>query len=190
MGLEPLVMELGKNYLLNHKNSQIKLLLACIYSDILRIYAPEQPYSSDSILKKIFHTMINALDGVQNPSDEDYDFHFRVLESIATVQSYIVLNDLEDEQLLMLLTQTLFQITKEETVKLALRHITDILSGVINDIQVIPESFLQFILERLVEPNRSQYPTEYDLATTVIRRCTEDLKLAISEYIKNAITDF
>eukprot|EP01084_Bolivina_argentea_P092310 166091_1 len=189
--LEPLVIELGKEWILKKgsKNSQIKILLACIHSDILRIYAPEQPYSNNTILKKIFTLMIESLDGIQTPDSEDYDFHFRVLESISTVQSYIVMNDLEDNNLLLLLTKMLFKITKEDTIKLALTHITDILCGIITDLQVIPEVFLQFILERLIEPFRSQNPTEYDLAATVIRRCINDLKLAIEEYIKNTITN-
>ncbi len=39
----------------------------------------------------------------------------------------------------------LFKITKEKTIKLALTHITDILCGLISDLQVIPEVFLEFI---------------------------------------------
>ena len=188
--LDPLVRELGKEWILNHRNSTIKLLLSCIYSDILRVYAPEQPYSEERILTKIFYLIISSLNGLQDPDDENYDFHFRVLESLSTVQSYIVMNDLEDEQLLMSLTKQLFKITKEKTVKLALTHITDILCGIIGDIEVIPEIFLQFILNRLIEPFRTQNPTEYDLATTVIRRCINDLKVAIEEYITNTITNF
>eukprot|EP01084_Bolivina_argentea_P244841 410085_1 len=197
--LSTLVEELGSNWLLklaqsqaerkNKKKGKVWLLLACIYSDVLRIYAPSQPYSSEDTLVTMFSIMIASMDGVQNPQSPDYDFHFRVLESLATVQSYIVMNDLEDERLLMQLTKQLFKCTGDNTVKLSLNHITDILCGVINDIQVIPETFLEFILERLIEPLRSQYPTEYDLATTVIRRCSDDLKLAIDEYIANTLTN-
>ncbi len=55
-----------------------------------------EPYSDDKILTKIFQLIIQSLDGIQSPDDEGYDFHFRVLESISTVQSYIVMNDFEN----------------------------------------------------------------------------------------------
>ena len=173
---------------MNHRNESNKLVLANIYSDILRINAPNQPYEDDKIIKKIFKIIIEALDGVQNPNGDDYDYHFRVLDSLATVQSYIVLNDLEDEQLLMELTDQLFKITKEETIKLALRHITDIICGIIEDLEHIPKDFLQFIFLRLINPIRQQSPTEYDLATSIIRRCSKDLQESISEYITLVIT--
>ncbi len=105
------------------------LAVSVLYSERGKYVVSEEnePYSDDKILTKIFQLIIQSLDGIQSPDDEGYDFHFRVLESISTVQSYIVMNDLENDHLLMQLTRTLFKITKEKTIKLALTHITDIL---------------------------------------------------------------
>ena len=189
--LEPLVAVLGLPWVLKRRNSNIKLLLACIYSDILRVYAPEQPYPDDKTLRHIFQVIINALDGVQHPDEENYHYHFRVLESLCTVQSYIVMNDLEDDALLLSLTKTLFKVTTSSTSKSASQHITDILCGLIGDLESVPEPFLQFILQRLIEPFRTRNPTGYDLAATVVRRCgVEDLQTAITEYIYSTITNF
>lgn len=41
----PLALHLVKDFFLNHESKDVQLLVACCIADILRIYAPEAPFS-------------------------------------------------------------------------------------------------------------------------------------------------
>jgi sister chromatid cohesion protein PDS5 len=41
----PLALHLVKDFFLNHDSKDVQLLVACCIADILRIYAPEAPFS-------------------------------------------------------------------------------------------------------------------------------------------------
>ena len=39
---------LGEDWLLEHKNKDVRLLVACALADVLRIFAPEPPYEEET----------------------------------------------------------------------------------------------------------------------------------------------
>lgn len=41
----PLALHLVKDFFLNHESKDVQLLVACCIADILRVYAPEAPFS-------------------------------------------------------------------------------------------------------------------------------------------------
>ena len=57
---------LGENWLLEHKNKDVRLLVACALADILRIYAPEPPYGVETNAD-VIKLFIKILRGFQSP---------------------------------------------------------------------------------------------------------------------------
>lgn len=94
----------------------MRLLAVCCVVDVLRIYAPEAPYSPEE-LKHIFEAIVSQLHGIAtitdsgSPSAEKY---FYILENLATVKSCIILVELTQQgvdgaaELLSELFQALF----------------------------------------------------------------------------------
>lgn len=52
--------------LLSNKNKQIKILLACCFADLLRLYAPDAPYDQNQ-LKALFTLFFKQLVGIGDP---------------------------------------------------------------------------------------------------------------------------
>jgi hypothetical protein len=57
---------LGEDWLLEHKNKDVRLLVACALADILRIYAPEPPYGEETNAD-VIKLFIKILRGFQSP---------------------------------------------------------------------------------------------------------------------------
>lgn len=57
---------LGEDWLLEHKNKDVRLLVACALADVLRIFAPEPPYEEETNAD-VIKLFIKILRGFQSP---------------------------------------------------------------------------------------------------------------------------
>ncbi|KAI4285867.1 MAG: hypothetical protein L6R38_000312 [Xanthoria sp. 2 TBL-2021] len=86
--------ELVNPNLLTHKDKGVKALTACCLVDILRICAPDAPFTGQQ-LKDIFNLIITQiLPALADPSHAYNHQHIYVLNSLAVVKSIILLADL------------------------------------------------------------------------------------------------
>ncbi len=69
-------------------------------ADIMRIFAPTPPYSAGQ-LKVIFEIFFAQLKGLTEPSSEQFAWHFHLLESLAQVNTFLVLTTFDDETMLI-----------------------------------------------------------------------------------------
>lgn len=68
-------------------------LAACCLADLLRLYAPEAPYNQTE-LRDIFIFFVQNL-SYFSKEDKAFEHHFYLLESLATVKSFIIISGLE-----------------------------------------------------------------------------------------------
>ena len=61
-----LASTLGEDWLIEHKSKDVRLLAACALADILRLYAPEPPYS-DECSADIIRLFIKIIRGFESP---------------------------------------------------------------------------------------------------------------------------
>src|ERR1700730_163352 len=79
--------ELIKTSLLLHKDRGVKAYAACCLADILRLYAPDAPYTQYE-LRDIFQFFFKQLtSGLQGTDASYYNEYFHLLESLSTVKS-------------------------------------------------------------------------------------------------------
>mmetsp|Transcript_34803 Transcript_34803/g.76754 ORF Transcript_34803/g.76754 Transcript_34803/m.76754 type:complete len:186 (+) Transcript_34803:108-665(+) len=78
--------------LLQHKDKEVKLLTVCCLVDILRVFAPDAPYSPEetvSVFRAIAH-QLKAMATTQTLSELHASKLYYILNSIAQVQSCVV----------------------------------------------------------------------------------------------------
>ncbi|KAI9267842.1 hypothetical protein BY458DRAFT_437090, partial [Sporodiniella umbellata] len=93
--LSNVAKELTDNQILKNDNEMVKAAAACCLADILRLYAPEAPYDV-SKLKKIFEFFVVNLSHFGTTNHAAFQFHFYLLESLATVKTFIIVSELEN----------------------------------------------------------------------------------------------
>lgn len=90
-GLESISMQLIDQRILNHTDKDVRLLTACCLVDVLRLFAPEAPYSDDDMLR-VFELIIAQLRGLSLYDKESAAGRqiLYILTMLSTVRSCLV----------------------------------------------------------------------------------------------------
>eukprot|EP00250_Pteridium_aquilinum_P014731 c22163_g1_i1 orf=419-4063(+) len=173
--------------LLKHKDKDVRMLVTACISEIMRIVAPDAPYSDD-ILKDIFELIVASFKGLNEKESRFFDKRLKILESVATVQSCLVMLDLECDDLIREMFQTFFATVSEEpkSVILAMRAIMCL---VLEESEEIPLPLLEVLLRNLLHGKKGVSNAGYALARAVFKRCTECLRPHIETFLTSTISD-
>lgn len=156
--------ELVHQSILLHKDKGVKAYAACCIADILRLTAPEAPYS-DNELTDIFHFFLRQL--VQNLKTSDtpyYNQYFLLLECLSAVKSAVLICDLpKADELIEQFFKDCFKIIRYDLSKKIELFMVDILNAIIDESHTIPSVVVttllaQFMDKNLVSPPFHAYP--------------------------------
>ncbi|KAI8141304.1 hypothetical protein BJV82DRAFT_518780, partial [Fennellomyces sp. T-0311] len=97
--LDATAKELVNSKILKHSSNSVKACAAACLADMLRLYAPEAPFS-DKELKSIFEFFLSQLRQLKKlPQDHaDFTLYFYLLESLSTVKSILIIADLSNAE--------------------------------------------------------------------------------------------
>ena len=93
---EELAAALANNKMLKHRDDDVRLLVACCLSDLLRIYAPHSPFDSPELLKDVFGLLVEQLQGVGDVKAATYPRYVYLIERLAAVHSFVLMLELTD----------------------------------------------------------------------------------------------
>ncbi|KAL9104978.1 MAG: hypothetical protein Q9163_000150 [Psora crenata] len=151
--------ELASPNLLAHKDKGVRAWTACCLVDILRLCAPDAPYTGHQ-LKDIFNMLISSiLPALADTSDAYHQQHLYVLNSLAQVKSIVLLADIPDsEKLTINLFTTFFDIlagskrssTGEELGKSVEFHMTAILIIMVDESASLPPEVIDVIVAQFL----------------------------------------
>ncbi|KAJ2890318.1 Sister chromatid cohesion protein pds5, partial [Coemansia aciculifera] len=95
--LDSVTRQLLAPSLLRHKESGVVAYVACCIADILRLYAPEAPYSDDEI-KAVFNVFIDQLQMLNDSNSQFFPLREYLLTSLATVRTPALVAMLSDAE--------------------------------------------------------------------------------------------
>lgn len=146
--------ELVNTSILLHKDRGVKAYAACCLADILRLYAPDAPYTQ-SELRDIFQFFFRQLtNGLKGADASYYNEYFHLLESLSTVKSVVLVCDLPNaEELMSEIFRDFFNLVKRDLPKKVEIFMVDILVALIDEAQVFPNEALEVLLSQFMENN-------------------------------------
>lgn len=139
--------ELVNTSLLLHKDQGVKAYVACCLADILKLYAPDAPYTQNE-LRDIFDFFLKQLQKYLKGQDSPYyDQYFHLLESLATVKSIIIVVDLPDGDRMMVdYVRTMFLMVKRDLPPKLRMFMAEIIVSLILEASALPEELLDAIM--------------------------------------------
>ncbi|QRG38899.1 hypothetical protein FDK38_003318 [Candidozyma auris] len=141
--------DLANTKLLNHQNEAIKAHTCCCISDILRIYAPEAPYSEEE-LSKIFRAFFDQLGNARDINDSYHPRHSYLLTRLVEVRSIILVVDLpEAGDLITLLFERMYDLAAKGFPHKLESLAADMLAAVISEAESIPKKVVSTIFKSL-----------------------------------------
>lgn len=142
--------DIANKKLLKHSNVGVQAYVCCGIADILRIYAPDAPFTA-SELSQIFKAFFQQFKKLADPENPYFQQQSYLLKRLAEVRSVILITDLPDAQQLI---ESLFEIFYDLSTKNFPARLeplaSDILSEIISESDVIPHNVLKMILNKFL----------------------------------------
>lgn len=138
--------------LLLHKDRGVKAYTACCLADILRLYAPEAPYTQHE-LRDIFQFFFRQLSaGFKGQDEPYYTEYFHLIESLSTVKSVVLVCDLPSaDELLAEIFRDFFTIVKRDFTRKVELYMADILVALIDECNSLPSDVLEVIMAQFID---------------------------------------
>ncbi|TFK41636.1 armadillo-type protein [Crucibulum laeve] len=171
-----------------HKDRGVKAYAACCLADILRLYAPDAPYTQLE-LKDIFNFFfVQLTSGLQSSDVPYYNEYFHLLESLSTVKSVVLVCDLPSaDEHMVTVFKDFFTIVKRDLAKKIEIFMADILIALIDECQSLPSEVLEIILAQFVQKSSKFERSGHRLAVQVCNAAADKLQRHVCQYFTDII---
>ena len=154
--------------------TEILMLLSCCLADIFRIYAPEMPYQTKQI-KEVQDIWFQALEkGLKSSKSNLFKSTLYLLEGLAKTRSLLVVFKYYSssfQDFLQLVFKSAHHIPEQSQ---AIIYLVDIMSRCLESL-TLWNSWLVHILLPLSPYGKSEKPSSFKLAISILDRCHETL---------------
>ncbi|KAL3241234.1 sister chromatid cohesion factor PDS5 [Nakaseomyces bracarensis] len=171
--------------LLRHKDIGIRAFTACCLSDILRLYAPDAPYT-DVQLTDIFKLVLSQFELLGDPDNGYYIQQNYLITKLLEYRSIVLITDLPNsEKLLLKLFEIFYDDSKNFQSKLY-HVIGGILGEVVSEFDNMPLSVLKLIFNKFLTFNPNTVPKGLGIASN----CGYEISLILCESYSSRMSRF
>ncbi|BBN15540.1 hypothetical protein MPTK1_6g20380 [Marchantia polymorpha subsp. ruderalis] len=160
--------------LLNHRDEHVKLLVAFCITEVMRIAAPHSPYD-DGTLMSMFCLLVNVFEGVNDIASPWYPRRIRILESVAHVESCVIMLDLNCVDLLLKLFTVLFDVASDQHPPFVMESMQNIMTLLLLAAKEESAVLQNAVLSKL-QDDEIVSPAAQQLAEAVVEACSNKLK--------------
>ncbi|KAH9287487.1 hypothetical protein KI387_031604, partial [Taxus chinensis] len=171
--------------LLGHRDKDVVLLVAICISEIMRITAPEAPYSDD-VLRDIFHLIVGIFRGLDEISNPSFGRRVSILETVARIRSCVVMLDLECDDLIIDMFHIFFFVVSEAHPENVLKSMQFIMTLILDESDNITEQLLAIVLASLGREKGDVSPASRRLGMSVLEKCAITLEPYVHHFIESA----
>eukprot|EP00045_Choanoeca_perplexa_P017847 m.268532 g.268532 ORF g.268532 m.268532 type:complete len:1316 (+) comp17653_c0_seq2:13-3960(+) len=185
--LKALLPCLVRNTIINNTTASIKLLAACCLADVLRLYAPNAPYSTDELVK-VLNLFASQLTGINNPAGASYARHFYLLELLAQVKCLLICMELSDPSAYAeeLFKTFLNGVRRDQSSKVP-AYMLDIMSSMVEEGITLTDVTLDELFGVMLPKAQRENPAAYDLAASFVQRTSKTLSLSTTHYFNGLL---
>ncbi|CAE6427478.1 unnamed protein product [Rhizoctonia solani] len=175
--------ELISTTILLHKDKGVRALAACCIADLLRLYAPDAPYTAPE-LKDIFQFFFRQLStGLRGPDAPYYNEYFYLLESLASIKSIVLVCDIPAaDELLCTIFRNIFDLVPMGLPKNVEMFMAEILVALIDECASIPSEVLEILLAQFLPARTRTDSPAYRLSIGVCTRTSDKLQRHVAQY--------
>ncbi|KAJ3553727.1 hypothetical protein NM688_g3463 [Phlebia brevispora] len=180
--------ELISTSILLHRDRGVKAYAACCLADLLRLYAPDAPYTQNE-LRDIFSFFFRQLSsGLKGPDQPYYNEYFHLLESLSTVKSVVLVCDLPSaDELMAEIFKSFFAMVRLDLAKKIELFMADILIALIDECQSLPQDVLEVLMAQFLDTNTRMDQPAYRLAVQVCSQTADKLQRQVCQYFTDVI---
>ncbi|ONM36101.1 ARM repeat superfamily protein [Zea mays] len=197
--LHALSKSLVQTTLLNHKDKDVKLLVSVCLIEVMRVLAPDPPFS-DEILKEIFKLFISIFADLAETSSPFLTRRMKILENVAALRCSMIMLNIGCEDLILDMVKIFFSTVKWlfgkildpiTAVKCVGMHglqksvhqaMLSMMTQILNE--KVTQSLVDVILRNLVKDDKG---ASHKLAFNIIENCADKLEPIIHSFLSSCI---
>ncbi|PWZ31032.1 Sister chromatid cohesion protein PDS5 B-B [Zea mays] len=150
--LHALSKSLVQTTLLNHKDKDVKLLVSVCLIEVMRVLAPDPPFS-DEILKEIFKLFISIFADLAETSSPFLTRRMKILENVAALRCSMIMLNIGCEDLILDMVKIFFSTVKHGLQKSVHQAMLSMMTQILNE--KVTQSLVDVILRNLVKDDKS-----------------------------------
>ncbi|URD78431.1 Sister chromatid cohesion protein PDS5 [Musa troglodytarum] len=183
IALGSLNRSLSQINLLQHKDKEVRLLVAVCFSEIIRILAPEPPFS-DEIFMHIFRLIIGTFIDLADTASPYFTRRTKILESFAALRCCVIMLDIGCEDLVLEMFKVFFSVVRQSHQRSLIQAMLSIMTLVIEE--KVTQPLLDIVLQNLMKADKG---AASKLAVSLIQNCVGKLESPIHGFLTSCIFD-
>ncbi|XP_010242780.1 PREDICTED: sister chromatid cohesion protein PDS5 homolog A isoform X2 [Nelumbo nucifera] len=184
--IEPLSDFLVQKSLLQHKDRDIRLLVATCFSEIIRVLAPD-PHYSDETLRDIFKLIVSTFVELSDTTSPYFTRRVRILETVAALKCCVLMLDIGCEDLVLETFNIFFSVVREHHQQSVSEAMLSIMTLILEE--KVSQPLLDVILRSLLKDEKAAPIASFRLAVSVIQQCTDKLEPFVRGFLTSCILD-
>ncbi|KAI9491520.1 armadillo-type protein [Zychaea mexicana] len=183
--LDATAKELVNSKILKHASGTVKAYAATCLADMLRLYAPEAPFS-DKETNSIFQLFLSQLSQLKQSQDHpQFPLYFYLLESLSTVKSILIVADLDNaQQLSSDFFECFFSTIRSDMPRNIQVCMIDLMVQLIEDVGALSDETLALLLEQF---KKSKDDPCYIMTFEACNACFDTLQRRVCQYFSDAL---
>ncbi|KAL4183551.1 hypothetical protein AMTRI_Chr11g98840 [Amborella trichopoda] len=197
--LEPISDSLVRHNLFQHKDKDVRLLVAVCFSEIFRILAPEISYSDDT-LREIFQLFISIFKDLDDTSSPYFTKRVNILDIVARVRCCVLMLDIGCDDLVLEMFNVFFSVLREDHPQSVFQGFCSIVTLIIDESGEVSQPLLDVILRNLLkgkfqkrivlkEKKKSLPFASFRLSVSAIQNCAAKLEPSVRRFLTSSILD-
>ncbi|XP_039265625.2 sister chromatid cohesion protein PDS5 homolog B-A-like [Styela clava] len=170
-------------------DANARIHLGCIFADIFRLHAPENPFPGDK-LKDIFLFLNEQLSHLRDVKSTLFSKAYHILENVATVKSYNSCLELDNEsadEVFCGLFKIFFSIVNSSHDDQLKAHMLDIMTCIVSESGSVSQRLFDNVFECLLEKTKKMNPSAYELARELLRKTAHNVEGVIMLFFQNIL---
>ncbi|KAJ1807474.1 Sister chromatid cohesion protein pds5 [Coemansia sp. RSA 2523] len=185
--LDAVTRQLLAPSLLRHKEPGVVAYVSCCIADILRLYAPEAPYSEDEI-KAVFNVFIDQLQLLGDTDNQFFALREYLLTSLATVRTpALVAMQADAEDTISRFFTVLFGVVSTGQAHNMQMQILDVLQQLVEEPKTVPQDVIDVILLQFTRRRQQDNAAAHQLASDLATNTADILQKYIYQYFNDVI---
>ncbi|GAB2260584.1 hypothetical protein Droror1_Dr00011439 [Drosera rotundifolia] len=189
--IRPLTESLLKHGLIQHKDKDVRVLVAVCFCEIIRVLAPD-PSLSDNIFMEIFELFVIMFKELVDTSSPYFPWRVRILETVAALKCCARLLDIDSEasaELILEIFRTFFNVIRIEHRQSVSRCMVSIMTLLVQEEKETSPPLLDLILQNLRHKGKGPPSAARQLAVDLIQNCMGKIRPAVCRLLTLCILE-
>ncbi|KAK9167589.1 hypothetical protein Scep_002780 [Stephania cephalantha] len=183
--IQPLSDSLVQHKLFQHGDKDVRLLVASCFCQVIRILAPDPPYSHE-ILRDIFKLIISTFRDLVDTTSPYFIRRVKILETVAKLKCCVLMLDIGCTDLVLEMFNVFFSVIRENHQHSQIQAMLSIMILILEEEVSLP--LLDVIFRNLLR-EKVATSASFKLAVSVIENASEKLEPFVQGYLTSAILD-